>query len=61
MPVKMEEMGEGTVVDVIGSKVIVDFNAPLAGQTLSYHYTIEETVTEPLEQLERTRQALCRP
>jgi FKBP-type peptidyl-prolyl cis-trans isomerase SlyD len=51
MPVKMEEIGEGTVVDVIGSKVIVDFNAPLAGQTLSYHYTIEKEVTDPLEQL----------
>jgi FKBP-type peptidyl-prolyl cis-trans isomerase SlyD len=51
MSVKMDEMGEGTVVDVIGSKVIVDFNAPLAGQTLSYHYTIEEQVTDPLEQL----------
>jgi FKBP-type peptidyl-prolyl cis-trans isomerase SlyD len=51
MPVKMDEMGEGTVVDVIGSKVIVDFNAPLAGQTLSYHYTIEDEVTDPLEQL----------
>jgi len=51
MPVKMEEMGEGTVVDVIGSKVIVDFNPPLAGQTLSYHYTIEEEVKDPLEQL----------
>jgi FKBP-type peptidyl-prolyl cis-trans isomerase SlyD len=51
MAVKMEEMGEGTVVDVIGSKVIVDFNAPLAGQTLTYHYTIEEEVADPLEQL----------
>jgi FKBP-type peptidyl-prolyl cis-trans isomerase SlyD len=51
MSVKMDEMGEGTVVDVIGSKVIVDFNAPLAGQTLSYHYTIEDVVTDPLEQL----------
>jgi FKBP-type peptidyl-prolyl cis-trans isomerase SlyD len=51
MPVKMDEMGEGTVVDVIGSKVIVDFNAPLAGQTLSYHYTIEEDVADSLEQL----------
>ncbi len=51
MSVKMDEMGEGTVVDVIGSKVIVDFNAPLAGQTLSYHYTIEDEVTDPLEQL----------
>ena len=51
MPVKMEETGEGTVVDVIGSKVIVDFNPPLAGQTLSYHYKIEEVVTDPLEEL----------
>ena len=51
MAVKMEDQGEGTVVDVIGSKVIVDFNAPLAGQTLTYHYTIEEEVTDPLEQL----------
>jgi FKBP-type peptidyl-prolyl cis-trans isomerase SlyD len=51
MPVRIEESGEGTVVDVIGSKVIVDFNAPLAGQTLTYHYKIEESVKEPLEQL----------
>jgi FKBP-type peptidyl-prolyl cis-trans isomerase SlyD len=51
MPVKMDDMGEGTVVDVIGSKVIVDFNPPLAGQTLSYHYKIEEIVTDPLEEL----------
>ncbi|MCK9632736.1 MAG: peptidylprolyl isomerase [Methanoregula sp.] len=51
MPVKIEEMGEGTVVDVIGSKVIVDFNAPLAGQTLTYKYKIEDAVKEPLDQL----------
>lgn len=51
MPVRLDEEGEGTVVDVIGSKVIVDFNAPLAGQTLTYDYTIEEMVTEPLDQL----------
>jgi len=51
MPVKLEEMGEGTVVDIIGSKVIVDFNAPLAGQTLTYNYKIEEIVKDPLEQL----------
>jgi len=51
MSVKMDEIGEGTVVDVIGSKVIVDFNPPLAGKTLLYHYTIEEEVTDPLEQL----------
>jgi FKBP-type peptidyl-prolyl cis-trans isomerase SlyD len=51
MRVNLEEMGEGTVVDVIGSKVIVDFNAPLAGQTLTYHYKIEEAVLDPIEQL----------
>ena len=51
MPVKMDELGEGTVVDVIGNRVIVDFNAPLAGQTLIYHYKIEEVVTDPLEEL----------
>ncbi len=51
MPVKIEEQGEGTVVDVIGSRVIVDFNAPLAGQTLTYKYKIEEVVKEPLDQL----------
>jgi len=51
MQVKIEEQGEGTVVDVIGSKVIVDFNAPLAGQTLTYTYKIEGKVGEPLDQL----------
>jgi len=51
MPVKIDEQGEGTVVDVIGSRVIVDFNAPLAGQTLTYKYKIEEAVKEPLDQL----------
>lgn len=51
MPVKIEEQGEGTVVDVIGTRVIVDFNAPLAGQTLTYTYKIEDVVKEPLDQL----------
>lgn len=51
MPVRLEDLGEGTVVDVIGSRVIVDFNAPLAGQTLTYTYKIEEIVKDPLEQL----------
>ena len=51
MPVRLEEEGEGTVADVIGSRVVVDFNAPLAGQTLTYEYEIEEKVTEPLDQL----------
>ena len=51
MQVRLEEQGEGTVVDVIGSKVIVDFNPPLAGQTLTYEYTIDEAVKEPVDQL----------
>ena len=49
--IKVEDLGEGTVVDVIGARVIVDFNAPLAGMTLSYTYTIEEQVEDPLEQM----------
>ena len=51
MRINVEEQGEGVVVDVIGSRVIVDFNAALAGQTLTYHYKIEEIVTDPLEQI----------
>ena len=51
MPVKMEEHGEGTVVDVIGARVIVDFNPQLAGQTLTYSYKIEEKVSDALDQL----------
>jgi FKBP-type peptidyl-prolyl cis-trans isomerase SlyD len=51
MSIKVDELGEGSVVDVIGSRVIVDFNAPLAGQTLAYTYKIDEIVKDPLEQL----------
>jgi FKBP-type peptidyl-prolyl cis-trans isomerase SlyD len=51
MAVKLGEQGEGTVVDVIGSKVIVDFNAPLAGATLTYSYKIEESVTDSADKL----------
>jgi FKBP-type peptidyl-prolyl cis-trans isomerase SlyD len=50
MRVNIEEQGEGLIIDLIGSRVIVDFNPPLAGQTLTYHYKIEETVTDPAEQ-----------
>jgi len=49
--VKVDEFGEGIVVDVIGSRVIVDFNAPLAGQILSYHYNIEGPVEGVLDQM----------
>ncbi|MCX6696398.1 MAG: peptidylprolyl isomerase [Methanoregula sp.] len=50
MSVNFGEDGEGIVIDVIGSKVIVDFNSPLAGETLSYHYKVEEIVDTPLDQ-----------
>ncbi|WML68541.1 MAG: Putative FKBP-type peptidyl-prolyl cis-trans isomerase [Methanoregula sp. SKADARSKE-2] len=51
MPVKIDDQGEGTVVDLIGNRVIVDFNPQLAGQTLTYSYKIEEKVPAPLDQL----------
>jgi FKBP-type peptidyl-prolyl cis-trans isomerase SlyD len=47
--INVGEMGEGTVVDVIGARVIVDFNAPLAGMTLDYEYTIEKVIKDPLD------------
>jgi len=40
MTVKVENLGEGTVTDMIGGRVIVDFNHPLAGKALHYRYSI---------------------
>ena len=51
MQVSIPEAGTGTVVKVIGSRVIVDFNHPLAGQTLTYTYRIEEFVESATEQI----------
>ncbi|MDO5844258.1 MAG: peptidylprolyl isomerase [Methanocorpusculum sp.] len=42
---------EGTVVNKIGSRYIVDFNHPLAGQEVTYVYKIEEIVEDGAEKL----------
>ena len=41
----------GTVTRVIGRKVSIDFNHPLAGKTVVYEYTIRETVEDQTERL----------
>jgi len=51
MTLNVPEKGEGRVVDVIGNRVLIDFNHPFAGKTLSYWFRIEECVTEPMDQV----------
>ena len=41
----------GTISRVIGRKVSIDFNHPLAGKTVVYEYTIRETVEDETERL----------
>lgn len=43
--IKVPDKGEGTVVDIIGNRVLVDFNHPLAGKELHYWFRIENEVT----------------
>ena len=52
MQVNMPKVGEGTVVKIIGNRVLVDFNHPLAGQTLTYTVKIEGVVEDPVEQVQ---------
>ncbi|ABN07318.1 peptidylprolyl isomerase, FKBP-type [Methanocorpusculum labreanum Z] len=42
---------EGVVVNKVGNRYIVDFNHPLAGQEVSYVYTIEGVVEDGAEKL----------
>ena len=51
MQVSIPDEGKGTVVNVIGNRVIVDFNDPLAGQTLTYTYHIEGIVEGATEKI----------
>jgi len=51
MVVNIPEAGRGTVVNIIGNRVIVDFNHPLAGQTLTYTYRIEWIVESATEKI----------
>lgn len=51
MRITVPNVGEGTVVNLIGNRVIVDFNNPFAGQTLNYSFKIEELVEDPSEKI----------
>jgi FKBP-type peptidyl-prolyl cis-trans isomerase SlyD len=37
---------EGLVVNVVGKRVVIDFNHPFAGKTLNYTFRIEETIED---------------
>jgi FKBP-type peptidyl-prolyl cis-trans isomerase SlyD len=43
---------DGTVINIIGRRAVVDFNHPLAGKALDYHYAILEKVDEPVDQIQ---------
>jgi FKBP-type peptidyl-prolyl cis-trans isomerase SlyD len=42
---------EGVVSRVIGRRVTVDFNSPLAGKTVIYEYTIEKVIETETERI----------
>ncbi len=50
--IKVPDKGEGTVVDIIGNRVLVDFNHPLAGKELHYWFRIESEVTSVEEKVQ---------
>jgi FKBP-type peptidyl-prolyl cis-trans isomerase SlyD len=45
------ENREGTVANIIGRRVVVDFNHPLAGKAMTYTFRIEELVESQPEQI----------
>lgn len=52
MTIKVEKLGEGTVIDLIGGRVIADFNHPLSGKTISYHMKIESKVEDLIDKVQ---------
>jgi FKBP-type peptidyl-prolyl cis-trans isomerase SlyD len=48
---KVPDKGEGTVIDVIGNRVLIDFNHPLAGKELHYWFRIEKAVDDVEEKV----------
>jgi len=50
--IKVPDKGEGNVVDIIGNRVLIDFNHPLAGKELHYWYRIESAVTDVVEKVQ---------
>jgi len=45
---------EGLVANKVGNRYVIDFNHPLAGQTVDYTYKIEGIVEDPKEAFEGT-------
>jgi FKBP-type peptidyl-prolyl cis-trans isomerase SlyD len=45
------ENREGTVSNIVGRRVVVDFNHPLAGKTVTYSFRVEEIVESQPEQI----------
>ena len=45
------ENREGTVVNIVGRRVVVDFNHPLAGKSATYWFRVEEIVESRPEQI----------
>jgi FKBP-type peptidyl-prolyl cis-trans isomerase SlyD len=50
---------QGVVVNVVGKRVVIDFNHMLAGKTISYKYTIESVIEEPKEQAAALFKLFC--
>lgn len=51
MPVELDDR-KGVVSRVIGRRVTVDFNSPLAGKTVNYEYTIEKVLEDDVEKIQ---------